>query len=58
MADDDLDAILAAIDLPPSVLARWLEQLDRFCRDHGGERRYHALLALLDDCRSRVAGGR
>jgi len=53
VTDDDLDAILAALDLPPRVRARWLADLERFCRTHGGERRYRELLALVADCRAR-----
>ncbi len=53
--DDDLRAILSALELPPHALERWLADLDKFCRDHGGEPRYRELLALLDDCRKRPA---
>ena len=49
--DPDLRAILAALELPPHALERWLAELDKFCRDHGGEPRYRELMALLDDCR-------
>jgi hypothetical protein len=52
-ADDDLDSILAALDLPPQARARWLAELHRFCTAHGGERRYRDLLALIGDCRAR-----
>ncbi|MCE9576003.1 MAG: hypothetical protein K8W52_22820 [Deltaproteobacteria bacterium] len=44
--------ILAALDLPPAALRRWLDDLAQFARAHGGERRYRELLALLDACRA------
>lgn len=49
---DDLRAILAALDLPPHALERWLADLEQFCRDHGGAPRYGELMALLDDCKA------
>ncbi len=52
MPPDDLDTILAALDLPPRALAAWLADLERFCRDHGGERRYRELMALVGECRT------
>jgi len=54
-SSDDLDAILAALDLPPRARSRWLADLDAFCRAHGGERRYRDLLALIAECRARGA---
>ena len=51
---DELDEILAALDLPPHALERWLGDLDAFCRVHGGERHYRELLALLTECRARM----
>lgn len=49
--NDDLREILAALELPPHALEAWLADLDRFCREHGGEPRYRELMALLKDCR-------
>lgn len=53
MSPDDLEAILAALDLPPRALARWFDDLERFCRDHGGERHYRELMALVGEFRKR-----
>jgi hypothetical protein len=53
MPRDDLDAILAALDLPARVRQHWLADLERFCRDHGGERHYRELMAILGECRAR-----
>lgn len=47
----ELAEILAALELPPHARARWLADLEAFCRAHGGERRYRELLALLAECR-------
>ncbi len=58
MTDPDLRAILAALELPPHALERWLADLDRFCRDHGGELRYRDLMALLESCRDANQRGR
>ena len=50
-SDDDLLAILGALELPPHARERWLAELGEFCRDHGGERRYRELMTLLRECR-------
>jgi hypothetical protein len=47
----DLREILAALELPPHALEAWLRELETFCREHGGEPRYHFLMALLRECR-------
>ncbi len=52
--NDDLREILAALELPPHALEAWLADLDRFCREHGGELRYRELMTLLRDCREAV----
>ena len=44
--------VLAALDLPPGALARWLDDVEAFCRAHGGERHYRELLALVDGARA------
>ena len=49
----DLDAILAALQLPAHARARWLADLERFCNAHGGDRIYRDLLALIAECRAR-----
>jgi hypothetical protein len=49
----DLDAILAALHLPRRARARWLADLESFCRGHGGERVYRDLHALIAECRAR-----
>jgi hypothetical protein len=54
MPRDELDEILAALDVPPHALERWLDDLDGFCRAHGGDRHYRELRALLAECRARV----
>jgi hypothetical protein len=48
---DDLAEVFAGLDLPPDALRAWFADLDRFCRAHGGERRYRELMTLLDSCR-------
>lgn len=44
--------IIAALGLPPAALARWLDDVEGFCRAHGGERHYRELLALVDATRA------
>jgi hypothetical protein len=39
--------VLAALELPPAALARWLDDVEAFCRAHGGDRHYRELLALV-----------
>jgi len=46
----DTEAILGALDLPPEALAPFLAHIERFCQEHGGERRYGELLALVARC--------
>jgi hypothetical protein len=48
----ELAEILGALELPPRALARWLDDLEEFCRAHGGEPRYRDLLGLIADCRA------
>lgn len=50
-AEAELAEILAALELPPHALARWLDDLEAFCHAHGGDRRYRELLALIAACR-------
>jgi hypothetical protein len=59
--DDDevLREALEALDMPPEGVGRWLDDLERFYRKHGAERRYGECLALLASLRrARAAGPR
>lgn len=47
--------VLAALDLPPAALARWLDDLEAFCHGHGGGRHYRELLALIAGARASAA---
>ena len=47
--------VISALDLPPAALARWLDDIEAFCRAHGGERHYRELLALV--AQTRAAAG-
>lgn len=49
--------VLAALDLPPAALARWLDDLEAFCHGHGGARHYRDLLALIAGARASAASG-
>ncbi|HVV86431.1 MAG TPA: hypothetical protein VHE35_25415 [Kofleriaceae bacterium] len=44
--------VLAALELPPAALARWLDDVEAFCRAHGGLRHYRELLALVAGTRA------
>ncbi|HEX8615583.1 MAG TPA: hypothetical protein VF800_30230 [Telluria sp.] len=44
---NDRDDILRALDLPDEAIALFLAHIAQFCQDHGGQRRYAELLALL-----------
>jgi hypothetical protein len=48
---EELSEIFAGLGLPQHALEEWLAELERFCRAHGGERRYRELMALLHTCR-------
>lgn len=50
--DDDTREALAKLDLPQREIGRWLEDDIAFCREHGGERRYAELLAILERFRA------
>lgn len=39
--------ILRALDLPDEAIPLFLAHIERFCTEHGGQRRYGELLALL-----------
>jgi hypothetical protein len=43
--------ILEALEMPRRGLLRWLEHNERFCMQHGGERRYGEWLQLYERCR-------
>lgn len=44
---DDRHDILRALDLPQEAIPLFLAHVAQFCQDHGGQRRYSELLALL-----------
>ena len=54
----DLDEILAALDMPPPGLHRWLRDVQAFCTRHGGARYYGELMALVAACQERLERGR
>ncbi|MDM5180225.1 hypothetical protein PO883_23870 [Massilia sp. DJPM01] len=43
----DEQDILRALDLPQEAIPRFLAHAAQFCIDHGGQRHYGELLALL-----------
>jgi hypothetical protein len=53
--DDVLKEALDALEMPREGVGRWLDDLERFYRRHGGERRYGECLALLASLR-RIGG--
>ena len=48
---DRLDA-LKGLDLPAHAVGAWLDDDIAFCREHGGERVYGELLAILQRFRA------
>jgi hypothetical protein len=48
--------MIAALDLPPAALARWLDDVEAFCQAHGGARHYRELLALIAATRAAAEG--
>lgn len=44
---NDAQELLRALDLPDEAVAQFLDHIARFCDDHGGDRRYADLLALV-----------
>jgi hypothetical protein len=50
----DPHELLRALDLPDEAVAQFLDHIARFCHDHGGERRYADLLALLARLRAQA----
>ena len=51
-SDPDLSEILAALELPPDGIKKWLAHDRAFCDAHGGARVYGELLALFAECES------
>ena len=51
VVNDVLRETLAAMDMPREGLLRWIDHNERFCRRHGGERRYREWLELYAQCR-------
>lgn len=49
---DAITEVLDALALPPAALARWLDDVEAFCRAHGGGRHHRALLALVEGTRA------
>ncbi len=49
------DDVIAALDLPPAAIGPWLDDIEAFCRAHGGERHYRELLALVAGARAAAA---
>ena len=47
MSTDQAD-ILKALDLPPAAQALFLAHIAAFCQQHGANRRYADLLALIE----------
>lgn len=43
----DQHDILRALDLPEEAILLFLTHIAQFCQDHGGQRHYGHLLALL-----------
>lgn len=50
----DQHDILRALDLPDEAIPLFLAHIERFCNEHGGQRRYGDLLALLARCQAAV----
>jgi hypothetical protein len=44
---NDQQDILRALDLPEEAIPLFLAHIAQFCQDHGGQRHYSELLALL-----------
>ncbi len=58
MHDDEAAVLLetlAALDLPPHALKKFVDHNRAFCDRHGGRRVYGALLSLLDRCDQALA---
>lgn len=51
----DQEDILRALDLPEEAIAPFLAHIAQFCQEHGGQRRYGELLALLARCQAAAA---
>ncbi|MES2017972.1 MAG: hypothetical protein V4484_15905 [Pseudomonadota bacterium] len=44
---NDAHDVLRALDLPQEALAPLLDHIAQFCHEHGGERHYAELLAMV-----------
>lgn len=44
--------VVAALGMPAAAVARWLDDVEAFCRAHGGARHYRELLALVAAARA------
>lgn len=54
--DHDRREALKGLDLPAHTVGAWLDDDIAFCREHGGERVYGELLALLERFRASLDG--
>jgi hypothetical protein len=54
--EDPLAEALRSLELPPSGVRAMVDHIERFCSQHGGERHYGELLALVERCRARQGG--
>lgn len=50
--DGERREALEGLDLPAHTVAQWLDDDIAFCREHGGERVYGELLAILERFRA------
>ena len=54
-ASDHERAILAALDLPEEAVPLLLAHVEKFCTDHGGEKHYAELMALIGKYQATLA---
>lgn len=54
--EDDRRDALKGLDLPAHTVGAWLDDDIAFCREHGGERVYGELLAILERYRAALDG--
>jgi hypothetical protein len=54
MSDPVLADALAAMRMPRRGLRHWMRHLERFCRAHGGDKRYARVLALIAECEAQL----
>lgn len=49
-----MNEVLRALDLPEEAVALFLDHIAQFCHDHGGERHYAELLAMVARLRDEI----